>query len=319
MFVKRDQRKIPQILADAASRADPASDEGVVTEMRFARRAPEFLANGNGSVSLLLEPRYRPALDNLMQLSLYDCGLQSLAGIEQRNKDDGAPPLFPRLESLDVGRNPKLTNESLPDTFHTQFPRLVQLWADDCSLGPDIPSTLLNLDKLQVVRMTGNKLEGELEGGIGTRHWRHLKILALDGNKLSSIGRGIGKMKELEKLYLRGNNLTSLPEGVPGVGNSSLTVLSLSSNQLTSVPMSLVACATLKDLYLNGNQIEELPEWLAKNLVGLRKLNLAHNSIKIEFFEGCTCHQGHGYRCQLIRRQAEHGQVGITHPRHSLR
>jgi len=292
MFIKKDVRKVPQILADATSRAvsappspDPASSEdtnekdgggGIVREIRFARRAPEFLPSCN--VSLLLEPRYRPALDNLVQLSLYDCGLQSLTGIEKSN--DTQPPLFPKLESLDLGRNPRLTNESMPDTFHTQFPRLVQIWLDDCSFGPNIPSSLLELRKIEVVRMTGNQLEGELEDGIGIRYWENAKVLALDGNKITSIGRGIGRMKYLEKLHLRGNNLASLPEGVPSASNCSLIMIGLSSNQLSSLPSSLLeAGSSLKELYLNGNQIEELPDGLAEKLVGLKKLNLAHNSI----------------------------------------
>ncbi|KAL7537695.1 hypothetical protein ACHAWF_005874 [Thalassiosira exigua] len=289
MFIKKDIRKIPQILADATARAaaappspDPANPNetddgnGVVVEMRFARRAPEFLPSCD--VSLLLEPRHRPALAHLMQLSLYDCGLQTLAGIERSDRQ--SEPLFPKLEQLDVGRNPKLTNSALPETFHTQFPRLCQLWLDDCGLGPDIPSTLLELNKLQVVRMTGNQLEGDLEDGIGIRYWKGLRILALDGNKLSSVGRGLGTMKLLEKLHLRGNNLTCLPEGVPCKGNSSLVMISLSSNKLSSLPLSLVDVGpSLKELYINGNQIEELPPGLAEKLVGLKKLNLAHNSI----------------------------------------
>mmetsp|Transcript_26522 Transcript_26522/g.56425 ORF Transcript_26522/g.56425 Transcript_26522/m.56425 type:complete len:396 (+) Transcript_26522:107-1294(+) len=293
MFIKKDLRKIPQILSDAASRAassppspdDPAADDatnandgkdGVVEEMRFARRAPEFLPSRG--VSMLLEPKYCPALDNLVQLSLYDCGLKSLAGIELSG--DGAAPLFPKLTSLDIGRNPDLTNDSLPGTFHTQFPKLLQLWSDDCGFGPNIPATLLEMDKLRVVRMTGNKLEGELEDGIGIRYWKSARVLALDGNKLTSVGRGLGRMECLEKLHLRGNELTALPEGVPGRDNHSLTTLGLSSNRLTSLPASLAdAGAILKELYLNGNRIEEMLEGLAEKLVGLERLNLAHNSI----------------------------------------
>ena len=242
---------------------------------RLARRAPEFVPQCN--VSLLLEPRYYPALHNLIQLSLYDCGLQSLAGIEQSN--DRLEPLFPKLDSLDLGRNPKLTNDSIPETFHTQFPQLTQLWLDDCALGAHIPSTLLELSTLRVVRITGNKLEGELEDGIGIRYWRELKVLALDGNKLTSVGRGIGFMKYLEKLHLRGNALEALPEGVPSSRNTSLNLISLSSNKLTSLPDSLVEAVSLKELYLNQNQIDFLPEGLADKLWGIDKLNLAHNNI----------------------------------------
>lgn len=291
MFVKKDVRKIPQILEDAASRAvappspNPAHADdkndggGIVTEMRFARRAPEFLPSC--SVSLLLGPKSRPALDNLVQLSLYDCGLRTLAGIEEAGDRVARAPLFPQLTSLDLGRNPQLTNDSLPDTLHTQLPELLELWSDDCGFGPHIPATLLELDKLQVVRLTGNQLVGELEDGIGIRYWKFARVLALDGNKLTSVGRGLGRMKRLEKLQLRGNNLTSLPRGVPSGDNSNLVMLSLASNQLSSIPASLAqVSATLQEVYLNGNNIERLPEgsgW--SELVALKKLNLSHNSI----------------------------------------
>ena len=313
MFVKKDLRKIPQILADASQRAASSSppslfneqdetppskkaksendknNSSIITEMRLGRRAPEFLPSC--SASILLAPKFRPALDNLIHLSLYDCGLSSLAGIEQLhsttndNSDDfmSTATLFPKLEQLDIGRNPKLTNESLPNSFHTQFPSLLELWCDDCSFGPQIPKTLLQMNKVHVVRMTCNKLEGQLEQGIGVRYWKHLRVLAMDGNKLDSIGEGIGKLEYLEKLHLRQNSLSLLPESVPSATNSSLTMLCLSSNLLTSLPKSIVDVAdTLIELYVNGNQLETVPEGVAKNCTFLQKFNLAHNKIDKE-------------------------------------
>ncbi|KAL7438682.1 hypothetical protein ACHAXM_006565 [Skeletonema potamos] len=305
MFVKKDLRKIPQILADASQRAvssPPSSsaeddvstpptkkaknNDDIITEMSFTRRAPEFLPSCNASI--LIQPNFRPALDNLVQLSLYDCGLSSLAGLQLHPTNDNnaggmLSTLFPKLEQLDIGRNPKLTNESLPESFHTQFPSLLELWCDDCSFGPDIPDTLLQLNKLHVVRMTCNKLEGQLEDGIGVKYWKHVRVLAVDGNKLSSVCKGIGQLEYLEKLHLRQNKLISLPEGVPSARNTSLTMLCLSSNLLTSLPKSIVDVSdTLTELYVNGNQLQALPEGLAKNLTWLKKFNLAHNNIDDE-------------------------------------
>jgi len=310
MFVKKDLRKIPQILADASQRAassppslsdeeDASStpptkkaknDDKIITEMRLGRRAPEFLPACNASI--LLQPKFRPALDNLIQLSLYDCGLSSLAGIELHsaaaNDDDSilsttTTTLFPKLEQLDIGRNPKLTNESLPDSFHTQFPSLLELWCDDCSFGPQIPKTLLQLDQVHVVRMTCNKLQGQLEKRIGVQYWKGVRVLAMDGNQLDGIGEGIGRLEYLEKLHLRQNKLKTLPKGVPSAKNSSLTMLCLSSNLLTSLPKSIVDVAdTLTELYVNGNQLETVPEGLAEKCTWLQKFNLAHNNVDNE-------------------------------------
>ena len=305
MFVKKDLRKIPQILADASQRAassPPSSsaeedasatpptkktenDNDIIKEMRLGRRAPEFMPSCNASI--ILQPKFRPALDNLVQLSLYDCGLTSLAGIELHPTNDdmssSATTLFPKLQQLDIGRNPKLTNESLPESLHTQFPSLLELWCDDCSFGPNIPDTFLQMTSVHVVRMTCNKLEGQLEDGIGVKYWQHVRVLAMDGNKLSSVGRGVGQLEYLETLHLRQNKLISLPEGVPSASNTSLTMLCLSSNLLTSLPKSIVDVAdTLTELYVNGNQLQTLPEGLAQNLTWLKKFNLAHNNIDDE-------------------------------------
>lgn len=130
-----------------------------------------------------------------------------------------------------------------------------------------------------MVRMTCNKLEGHLEEGIGLKYWKYVRILAMDGNKLSSVGVGIGQLEYLEKLHLRQNHLVALSQ-VPSARNTSLTMLCLSSNQLTSLPKSIVDVAdTLTELYVNGNKLQTLPDGLAKNLTWLKKFNLAHNDI----------------------------------------
>ena len=62
--------------------------------------------------------------------------------------------------------------------------------------------------------MTGNRLEGLLrekegseaqveKGEMGIDYWRDLKLLALDGNRLTGVGRGIGRLRKLETLHLR--------------------------------------------------------------------------------------------------------------------
>lgn len=267
MFIKKDTRKIPQILSDATSRLElPETKDEPITELSFARRAPELLAASG--ISLILQPSFYPALEKLVQLSLYDCGLNSLIEIQ---KNDTV--LFPKLEQLDIGRNPSLVNDSLSESFHTQFPLLKEVWADNCSFGPSIPDTLLQLNNLEVVRMTGNKLESVQELN---KHWPLIKVLAFDGNELQS-ARGMGRLQRLEKLHLRQNKLTEL-DGVISAENANLIMISLSSNQLTRLPESFVEAIALTEVYLNGNQLEVLPDGLSK-LKELKKLNVAHNNI----------------------------------------
>ena len=87
MFIKKDLRKIPHILADAAPADEqtPRVDENaakrvkrdVLTELKLARRKAEF----QGSLSVLCQPSNAPSLQNLVSLSVYDCDIKSLDGI----------------------------------------------------------------------------------------------------------------------------------------------------------------------------------------------------------------------------------------------
>ena len=130
------------------------------------------------------------------------------------------------------------------------------------------------------MRLTGNKLEGRLEDGIGMRFWNDIRVLALDGNQLTTLGRGLGRLRHLEKIHLRQNNVRELPDNFPGTPNLSLKMIGLSSNGLSALHGSfgdVGACLT--ELYLNGNELRRLPDGLCGKLAGLRTFNLAHNRI----------------------------------------
>eukprot|EP00957_Ditylum_brightwellii_P052984 4017279-Ditylum_brightwellii.AAC.1 len=101
MFVKKDLRKIPTILAEAAEAArilecPPSSstddnndnDNDNNEKLRLSRRAPEFK---DGTHSILCSPANVPSLRHLESLSLYDCGLHSLDGIGLLASPVGAP------------------------------------------------------------------------------------------------------------------------------------------------------------------------------------------------------------------------------------
>jgi len=320
MFIKKDTRKIPQILSDATARlttpehtngTNDDNDNQPITELSFARRAPELLSSG---ISLILHPRHHPALHHLVQLSLYDCGLTSLTDIASpsntttntnstNNEDSTTMVLFPKLEQLDIGRNPKLVNNSLSDTFHTQLPSLKEIWGDNCSFGPSIPETLLQLNTMEVCRLTGNQLHSPLP--MLRTHWPRIKVLALDGNQLSS-AKGLEELRYLEKLHLRQNNLTELEEGVPSAANTSLIMIGLSSNKLRSIPESLLDAVSLKEVYLNSNELTELPNGLATKLTELTKLNLAHNNIgqqkQQQNDEDATIADGHALPADFVER-----------------
>jgi|EP01033_Poteriospumella_lacustris_P014415 Leucine-rich repeat (LRR) protein len=68
MFIKKDRRRIDQILEDAEDSRE---------SLLLSKRVPEF----QGSTRMLLREINLPALKNLKVLNLYDNGLNSLPGI----------------------------------------------------------------------------------------------------------------------------------------------------------------------------------------------------------------------------------------------
>ncbi|KAE8299257.1 Toll-like receptor 7 Precursor [Larimichthys crocea] len=78
-------------------------------------------------------------------------------------------------------------------------------------------------------------------------------------------------LKNLRALYLDGNQLDSIPKGLP----SNLILLSLESNNLSYIPHQLPT--SLKELYLYNNNIEEVTDEDFKNLTNLEILDISGN------------------------------------------
>mmetsp|Transcript_13795 Transcript_13795/g.21801 ORF Transcript_13795/g.21801 Transcript_13795/m.21801 type:complete len:152 (-) Transcript_13795:22-477(-) len=118
MFVKKDLRKIQEILTD---------DKDDREKLLLGRRAPEF----GGTIHILCQKRNAPALQNLKVLSLYENNLTSVAGI-------GNLQHSPIVE-LNIGRN-NLTE--LPDEVGRLGRTLEVLWAEDNRMERLAPGAL---------------------------------------------------------------------------------------------------------------------------------------------------------------------------------
>jgi Leucine-rich repeat (LRR) protein len=283
MFIKKDLRKIPEILADAANKgkentnSSSTSDDNdnepfvLLQDLQLQRRKAEF----QGSVRTLCQPSHAPFLTNLQSLSLYDCNISDLTGIG----------LLSSLTSLSLGRNPLIT--SLPDEF-ADLQQLQELCLDDCSLSPDIPTPLLALSNLHELRLSNNHIErlpenfGHLLGA--------LRILGLDHNRLTHLPNSMSNLIHLTTLLVRHNQLTSLPANFPGSSMTQLQLLHVSSNQLTSLPDCIVDCSSLTHVYANCNALVHLPMGM-ELLYNLKHLNLAHNQLHDDNADDDTCRQ----------------------------
>jgi leucine-rich repeat protein SHOC2 len=111
----------------------------------------------------------------------------------------------------------------------------------------------------------------------------NLQKLYLYGNKLSSLPPEIGNLSSLQELYLYDNKLSSLP---PEIGNlSNLQELYLYNNQLSSLPPEIGNLDKLELLFLNSNQLSNLPPTFGDfaNLQALWLNNNHLSSLPTEF------------------------------------
>lgn len=202
MFINKDLRKIPRILADANPYDENNEDDRAVkrtkrttlTELRLSRRNSEF----NGSLQILCSPKNAPSLRYLVSLSMYDCNLSSLAGIGMLASpvNDGRSVCCPDLRELNVGRNP-LTQ--LPPEL-ASLEKLESLWCDDCRLSGDLPECVTFLSNLKTLRISNNKLTSippEIQ------NLRQLETLCLDGNEIEQVPLELSELCDLQTLLLR--------------------------------------------------------------------------------------------------------------------
>ena len=105
---------------------------------------------------------------------------------------------------------------------------------------------------------------------------KNLQKLWLDRNQLTRLPTEIGNLCNLKELYLSNNQLISLPPEIGKMQN--LKNLDLSNNQLTSLPSEIGKMGNLQVLWLTGNQLTNLPSAIG-NLENLHKFSLSYNQL----------------------------------------
>lgn len=248
MFVKKDTRKVAEILYDA---------KDARAALFLGRREAEF----NGTTKALLDASNGASLSATTYLSLYGNKLTELAHVS--TLAEHAP-----LEEINLGHN-QLT--SLPSSFGSLH-SLRTLWAED-NLFAAFPTPLLRLTHLRTLRLSGNRLT-HLPSELTTMTC--LEELAIDNNALEALPEDVGALTALRVLLLRGNALTCIPASIGALTH--LHSLSLSSNKLTALPEEMGACTSLRTLLVNSNALTALPSSLAA-CTSLTKLNAASNRI----------------------------------------
>ena len=263
MFVKKDLRKIPIILQDAMdvpqtpndnknndhnNKEESKESKKPLTELRLARRPTEFK---QGTIqNVLCQPKYIPAMTNLVSVSLYDCNIHNLDGIgffasnvndmlgiqqgsdgrihangnanaqtmtshEEKNQEEGSTRsttmvVCPNLQEFNLGRNPIKT---LPSELGLLSPTLKSLWLDDCQLEGPLPSCLYQLEHLEMLRLSNNQIT-KLNDDKYDEDGDKVMEGNFDDNDDRSSSLGVSNWKKMEVLCLDGNNIENVPKSL---------------------------------------------------------------------------------------------------------
>ncbi|SCU84763.1 LANO_0C02322g1_1 [Lachancea nothofagi CBS 11611] len=142
--------------------------------------------------------------------------------------------------------------------------------------NPTTPSLLLQHKKLSQYNIDeDDEIEHRMGAPADTKHNDQLwHALDLSNLQVFNLSNSLFRYEFLTRLYLNGNNLTSLPKAIKELKN--LRVLDLSHNKLTELPAELGLCHELKYLYFFDNMVSSLP-WEFGNLYNLQFLGLEGN------------------------------------------
>jgi hypothetical protein len=101
--------------------------------------------------------------------------------------------------------------------------------------------------------------------------------LDLSGQGLTELPEGIGRLTNLENLYLYDNELRSLPDSFGRL--TKLYEVDLARNELRSLPDSFGRLTNLWTLHLDGNELRSLPDSFGR-LTKLTTLHLDGNELR---------------------------------------
>ena len=139
-------------------------------------------------------------------------------------------------------------------TWRAMCPELQRRWSEDLQPEHWVGVTMEN-GRVVGLRLYNMGLGGTVPAEIG--QLTSLERLDLRGNQLTSVPAEIGQLTSLERLWLGGNQLTSVPAEIGQL--TSLAWLWLSGNKLTSLPAEIGHLTSLRVLDLGGNQLTSVP------------------------------------------------------------
>ena len=132
-------------------------------------------------------------------------------------------------------------------------------------------------EALKRLNLSKNLLESK--GSLtGIQYNKGLTYLNLSNNSISSADL-LRNLQKLVVLNLSHNKLTAIPLMVKNF--KELKGLILNDNEIGFIPPELQLPASVNTIVLSNNQIEDISNLCKKKLVGLTKISLSHNQIRV--------------------------------------
>lgn len=232
-----------------------------------------LMENGNNNIQPPLSTP-QPQISEA-SMSLVDRTKQLLLEMATDTQKEGTANAKPGATPSTNNANPSTANSSSISTPSTPKPELAKTKDGSATT----PSILLQHKKLSHYNIDeDDEDEAKLNKSLNDAKPDDQLWHALDFSNLQvfNINKNLFKYKFLTRLYLNGNNLTSVPKEIKHLTN--LRVLDLSFNRLTSLPEELGFCYQLKYLYFFDNMITTLP-WQFGNLFNLQFLGCEGNPL----------------------------------------
>ncbi|KAJ6777411.1 LEUCINE-RICH REPEAT-CONTAINING [Salix koriyanagi] len=141
----------------------------------------------------------------------------------------------------------------------------------------DVPAQIGCLSSMQKCLLNGNGMLDNCINWEGLTSLKHLKVLSVSHNNLSTLPSELGALCSLRQLDVSNNKLSSLPVEIGLL--TQLEVLKVNNNRISNIPMCIGDCISLAEVDLSSNLLTELPVTFG-DLLNLKALHLSNNGLK---------------------------------------
>ena len=172
-------------------------------------------------------------------------------------------------------------DHEINDLFFAGHENITHLDISNCSIRGIVPGHLFDRPKLEILDLSRNLLEGDLQPAISNTNdtTTKLRYLSLHSNNITGpIPQGISKLKSLKHLDLSYNKMDG-PINEELGALTGLEYLFLGNNDFSQgkIPDEIRNLTNLEELSLKSNNLNgEIPDWIGE-LVGLKLLDLGEN------------------------------------------